>query len=101
MPFLHLPEAAAGPLEQPEPDAAQGGALDVERRRGVEGDRRHLLGEELLELGVEVFAPRRVLEQARLLGELRQTITSGDVNLSEDDYLAIVEAKRIGVGVGL
>ena len=26
-------------------------------------------------------------------GELRQTITSGDVNLSEDDYLAIVEAK--------
>jgi octaprenyl-diphosphate synthase len=26
-------------------------------------------------------------------GELRQTITSGDVNLSEEDYLAIVEAK--------
>jgi octaprenyl-diphosphate synthase len=26
-------------------------------------------------------------------GELRQTVTSGDVNLSEDDYLAIVEAK--------
>ncbi len=26
-------------------------------------------------------------------GELRQTITSGDVNLSEDDYLAIVEGK--------
>jgi octaprenyl-diphosphate synthase len=26
-------------------------------------------------------------------GELRQTITSGDVNLTEDDYLAIVEAK--------
>src|SRR5262249_5721018 len=26
-------------------------------------------------------------------GELRQTITSGDVTLSEDDYLAIVDAK--------
>jgi octaprenyl-diphosphate synthase len=26
-------------------------------------------------------------------GELRQTITSGDVNLTEDDYLAIVESK--------
>jgi octaprenyl-diphosphate synthase len=26
-------------------------------------------------------------------GELRQTLSSGDVNLSEDDYLAIVEAK--------
>jgi octaprenyl-diphosphate synthase len=26
-------------------------------------------------------------------GELRQTISSGDVNLSEDDYLTIVEAK--------
>jgi octaprenyl-diphosphate synthase len=26
-------------------------------------------------------------------GELRQTISSGDVNLAEDDYLAIVEAK--------
>jgi octaprenyl-diphosphate synthase len=26
-------------------------------------------------------------------GELRQTVTSGDVHLSEDDYLAIVEAK--------
>jgi octaprenyl-diphosphate synthase len=26
-------------------------------------------------------------------GELRQTLSSGDVNLSEDDYIAIVEAK--------